>query len=187
MGLVKVIVISTSSPVAGPSPLVVTLLGSLLMPFTTVLSTKKLAFSAPAENVRVPEALARVAVSISTSEGELAREGTLPEGGLAESRGKTWYTSISTSLIFSRGVPKGTNPIILACVMIVVCCRMKSSAVSVSSFPGLARRDSAPSRPSGVVVKEKGAAHKDVATHIPKANLAPVKLSIDLISLLVVV
>ena len=90
--------------------------------------------------------------------------------------------------ILSPGVPpKGTNPIILACVMTVVCCRMKSSAVSVSSFPGLARRDSAPSRPSGLpVVKEKGAAHRGVATHIPKASLAPVKLSIDLISLLVV-
>ena len=79
--------------------------------------------------------------------------------------------------ILSPGVPpKGTNPIILACVMTVVCCRMKSSAVSVSRFPGLARRDSAPSRPSGLpVVKEKGAAHRDVATHIPKASLAPVK------------
>src|SRR5712692_2439184 len=181
IGLVNVIVISTSSPVVEPSPLVVTLAGSLLMPFTTVLPTGKLAFSKPAENVRVPELLARVAESISTSEGELAREGTLPEG-LAESRGKTWYTSISTSLIFSRGVPKGTNPIILACVMTVVCCRMKSSAVSVSSFPGLARRDSAPSRPSGVpVVKEKGAAHRDVATEIPKAKVAPLKLINDLL------
>src|SRR6266516_649909 len=186
IGLVNVIVISTSSPVTGPSPLVVTLLGSLLMPFTTVLPTGKLAFSTPAENVRVPELLARVAESISTSAGELTREGTLPDG-VAESRGNTWYTSISTSLIFSRGVPNGTNPIILACVMTVVCCRMKSSAVSVSIFPGLARRDSAPSRPSGVpVVNEKGAAHRDVATHIPKASLARVKLSIDFISLLVV-
>jgi len=35
------------------------------------------------------------------------------------------------------------------------------------------------------VVKEKGAAHRDVATHTPKASLAPVTLSIDLISLLV--
>src|SRR6266545_1293608 len=187
IGLVNVIAISTSSPVAGPSPLVVTLSGRLLMPFTTVLFTRKLAFSTPAENVRLPELLARVAESISTSAGELAREGTLPEGGLAESRGKTWYTSISTSLIFSRGVPNGTNPTILACLMTVVCCRIKSSAVSVSSFPGLARRDAAPSRPSGVpVVKEKGAAHKDVATNIPKASLAPVKLLIDLISLLVI-
>src|SRR6266567_581238 len=179
-------VISTSSPAVEPSPWVVTLPGSLLIPFTTVLPTKKFAFTAAAENPRVPELLARVAESISTSEGELFREGTLPEGGLAESRGKTWYTSISTSLIFSRGVPNGTNPIIVACLMTVVCCRMKSSAVSVSSFPALARRDSAPSRLSGVpVVKEKGAAHRDVATHIPKASLAPVKLSFDLISLLV--
>src|SRR5260370_17925834 len=71
--------------------------------------------------------------------------------------------------------------------MTVVWSRVKSAAVSVSSFPGLARRDAAPMRPSGLpVVNEKSAAHKDVATHIPKASLAPVKLSIDFISLLVV-
>src|SRR5947207_2955345 len=64
--------------------------------------------------------------------------------------------------------------------MTVVCCRMKSSAVSVSSFPGLARRDAAPSRPSGLpVLKEKGADHSDVATHIPKVSLAALELTTD--------
>ena len=51
------------------------------MSFTTVLPTAKLAFSTLAENVSVPEPPARVAESISTSEGELTREGTLPEAG----------------------------------------------------------------------------------------------------------
>src|SRR5579864_3922659 len=185
MGLVNVIVISTSSPAVEPSPpggAVAT-----LRLFTTVLPTPKFEFSTFGENVRVPELRARVAEAISTSAGELTREGTLPEGGTAESSGNKWYTSISTSLIFSRDDPTGTNPIILAWLMTVVCCRVKSSAVSVSIFPGLARRDSAPSRPSGLpVVKEKGDAHRDVATHMPKASLAPVTLSIDVISLLVV-
>jgi hypothetical protein len=71
--------------------------------------------------------------------------------------------------------------------MTVVWSSVKSSAVSVSSFPGLARRDTAPMRPSGLpVVNEKGAANADVATHIPKASLAPVKLNVDFISLLAV-
>ena len=51
-------------------------------------------------------------------------------------------------------------------------------------FPGLARRDAAPSRPSGLpVVKEKGADHRDVATHIPNASLAPFELTNDRIRL----
>jgi hypothetical protein len=41
-------------------------------------------------------------------------------------------------------------------------------------------------RPSGLpVVNEKSADHRDVATNIPKANVAPDKLSIDFINLLV--
>jgi hypothetical protein len=157
------------------------------MSFTTVLPTAKLALSTLAENVSVPEPPARVAESISTSEGELTREGTLPEAG-AESRGKTWYTSTSTSLMFSRGVPEGTNPVIVARLMTVVCCRMKSSAVSVSSFPGLARREAAPSLPSGTpVVNEKDDAHRDVTKHIPKANLAPVELTNEFTTLVIVV
>src|SRR5258708_39533920 len=97
MGLVNVIVISTSSPAVEPSPpggAVAT-----LRLFTTVLPTLKFEFSAFVENVSVPEFPARVAAPISTSEGELAREGTLPEGGIAESRGKTGYTWTSTYLI----------------------------------------------------------------------------------------
>src|SRR5438874_8970962 len=105
-------VISTSSPVAGPSPPGGTA-GSLRL-FTTVLATAKLAFSTLVENVSVPEFPARVAVSISTSEGELTRDGTLPEGGKAESSGNTWYTSTSTSLTSPALVPAGTSPTMVA-------------------------------------------------------------------------
>jgi len=90
MGLVKVIAISTSSPVSGPSPCVV-LNGFLLMPFTTVIGTAKLPFSRVVLKRRDPKLPSRVEESISTSEGELVREGTFPArgSGLAESRGKT--------------------------------------------------------------------------------------------------
>ena len=67
-----------------------------------------------AEISSVPALPARVAVSISTSEGELLREGTFPEGGSIESRGKTWYISTSTSLMRSRGVPAGISSVIFA-------------------------------------------------------------------------
>src|SRR5215467_8440939 len=71
--------------------------------------------------------------------------------------------------------------------MTVVWSRVKSSAVSVSSFPGLARRDAAPIRPSGLpVVKENGADHRDVATHIPNASLAPLEHTNDRIILVFV-
>src|SRR3954453_1677290 len=184
-GVVNSIVISTSSPVAEPSPPGGTL-GSLRS-LTTVLPTVKLALSTLAEKMTVPEPPARVAEPISTSEGELTLEGTLPEAG-AESRGKTWYTSTSTSLMFSIAVPGGTNPVIVARFMTVVCCKRKSSAVSVSNFPGLARRDAAPSRPSGTpVVKEKDAAHREVTIHIPKTNFAAVELISDFVTAVVIV
>src|SRR6266478_5067930 len=54
--------------------------------------------------------------------------------------------------------------------MTVVSARMKSSAVSVSSLPGLWLLASAPSKPSGFpVVKKKGAAEADVASPMPAA------------------
>ena len=81
-------VICTSSPLAGPSPLVI-LLGRLLIPFTTVFATENLAFTRAALNLSVPELPSRVAALISTSAGEFIREGTLPDGGLTESAGKT--------------------------------------------------------------------------------------------------
>jgi len=87
MGLVNMIVISTCSPAVEPSPPGGAVATVRL--FTTLLPTPKFALSTFVENVRVPEFQARVAVSISTSEGELARAGTLPDGGLAESSGKT--------------------------------------------------------------------------------------------------
>src|SRR5947199_3040570 len=56
----------------------------------------------------------------------------------------------------------------VARVMTVVRGRTKSSAVSVSIFPKLTRRDSAPSRPSGVpVLKKNISAHAGVANHSP--------------------
>src|SRR5215472_10551537 len=62
--------------------------------------------------------------------------------------------------------------------MLVVWDRMKSSAVSVSSFPELGRRDNAPSRPSGLpVLKKKRAARAGVASHSPANNVAAIKLT----------
>ena len=43
-----------------------------------------------AVKLKLPSRLSRVADSISISAGELVRVGTFPEGGLAESPGKTW-------------------------------------------------------------------------------------------------
>src|SRR6516162_1890548 len=57
--------------------------------------------------------------------------------------------------------------------MTVVWSRVKSSAVSVSSFPGLARRDAAPISPSeSPLVNEKSADHRDVASRNPKPRAA---------------
>ena len=137
IGVVNVIVSSTSSPVNAPSPLV-RFTGILLMPFTTVLPTWKFSAMTLAENLSVPELAGAVgvAVPISTSEGDLSREGTLPDGGIVESRGKTWYTSISTSLMFVKSVLAGINPVIVALLITAVCCKTKSSAVSVSTSRG---------------------------------------------------
>src|SRR5262245_18258407 len=190
MGFVNVMVILTSSPTAGPS-----LPACTLMLFTTVLPTVKLASRISAEVVSVPVTLERVAVSISTSEGELTRVGTarvLKVGGpdvrpTSESLGKMWYTSTSTSLIFSTGVPVGINPKIVACVMTVVSCRKKSSAVSVSLLPALGRRESAPSAPLGFpVLKKKGAAHRGVVRHAVNPNAAPIKLPRDITAFIIV-
>ena len=67
-------VIWTGSPLAGPSPWV-TLFGALLIPFTTVFKTEKLALTRLALNVSVPWLPSRVALAISTSPGELTRVG----------------------------------------------------------------------------------------------------------------
>src|SRR5215510_10921761 len=57
--------------------------------------------------------------------------------------------------------------------MTVVSCKMKSSAVSVSSFPSLARRESAPRRPSGVpVLNENPSAQAEVAKNPPTSTVA---------------
>ena len=88
MGGLKFTAINTSCPVTAPSPLVFSL-GLLLIPFTTEFDTLKLGLTMVAEKLRLPSALSRVAESISTSAGELVRFGTLPDGGFAESPGKT--------------------------------------------------------------------------------------------------
>src|SRR5437762_1233754 len=75
IGLVNVIVISTASPLNDPS-----LPAPALMPFTTVLSTLKLVLRTVAEIASIPADLARVAISISTSDGEFWREGTRCDG-----------------------------------------------------------------------------------------------------------
>jgi hypothetical protein len=75
----------------------------------------------------------------------------------------------------------------VARLMTVVCVRTKSSAVSVSSFPGLAGRDNAPSRPSGLpVLKKKVAAHAGVASHTPTLNVVAIKLIRNLMAILLV-
>src|SRR5215831_961930 len=166
------------------------------MPFSTVASTRKLEFRTLVEIANVPSVLARVAVSISTSAGELTRvgaAGVLKFGGpevrptsefLSE---KIWYTSTSTSLIFAKGVPDGISPKILAPVMTVVSCSGKSSAASVSAFPGLGRRDTAPSWFVGLPVsKTNESAHEGIAMHAVKAKAATIALTCDITGLLVV-
>jgi hypothetical protein len=102
--------------------------------------------------VIVPKLPSRVALSTSTSPGEFMRDGTLPDGGSIESFGKTRYTSISTLWMLDSGVPSGINPVMVARLMLVVSVRIKSSAVSVSSFDALAGWESEPSRPSALPV-----------------------------------
>ena len=86
-----------------------------------------------------------------------------------------------------RGAFKGINPVMVAPVMTVVSVRTKSSAVSVSSFPGLSRWDSAPSRPSGSpVLKKKVSAQAGVASHTPAVIIADTKVTRILMSLLLI-
>src|SRR5262249_57570735 len=102
--------------------------------------------------------------------------------------GKMGSKSNSTSCILRRGVPAGISPKIVASVMTVVSCKRKSSAVSVSIFPGLARRESAPSWPLGLpVAKKKVDAHRGVVRHALNANAAPIKVVFDITALLIVV
>src|SRR5262249_13013754 len=154
-----------------------------------VLLTTKFELRTCAEIASVPAVFWRVAVLISTSEGELTRVGTLgvlkvggPEvRSTSESSGKMWYTSTSTSLIWFRGFPNGSRPKIVACVMTVVSDTRKSSAVSVSIFPGLGRRESAPSWPLGLPVAKKNVdAHKGVVRHTLNVNAAPIKVAFDI-------
>src|ERR1043166_2759920 len=134
MGGLNSTVIDTSSPVTAPSPLVLWA-GLLLIAFTTEFDALKLALTIVAENERLPSALSLVAESISTSAGELVRVGTFPDGGNAESPGKTWYISTSTSLMLARSVPNGSSPVNVALLMTTDCVSRKSSAVSAWIFP----------------------------------------------------
>src|SRR5438128_849018 len=158
------------------------------MPFTTLFATVKLGFNRVEEKLSVLARGLRVAVSISTSAGELTRVGTWIVRVVSESRGKTWYNSTSTWLILASGIVLGTiSPVITAWLMTVVSVRAKSSAVSVSIFPGLGRRDSAPSRPSGLpVLKKKCSAHAGSASPIPIIRIAVAKLNRDLMIIIFV-
>jgi len=57
--------------------------------------------------------------------------------------------------MLDRGVPAGINPLTVACLMLVVSVKMKSSAVSVSSLDGLLGWDNDPSLPSALPVLKK--------------------------------
>src|SRR5438093_12983452 len=125
------------------------------MPFTTLFATVKLGFDRGEGTLSVLARGSGVAVSISTSAGELPRVGTRIVRDRSESRGKTWYNSTSTWLILASGIVLGTiSPVITAWLMTVVSVRAKSSAVSVSIVPALGLRDSAPTRPPGLTVLE---------------------------------
>src|SRR2546425_1768934 len=85
------------------------------MPFTTLFATVKLGFNRVEEKLSVLARGSRVAVSISTSAGELTRVGTRIVRDRSESRGKTWYNSTSTWLILASGIVLGTiSPVITA-------------------------------------------------------------------------
>src|SRR5262245_44877651 len=72
--------------------------------------------------------------------------------------------------------------------MTVVSVRKKSSAVSVSIFPALGRRESAPSWPLGLPVAKKNVdAHKGVVRHTLNVNAAPIKVAFDTALLIVVI
>src|SRR6516165_6010262 len=69
--------------------------------------------------------------------------------------------------------------------MLVASVTIKSSAVSVSSFPELGGWDSAPSRPSGEpVLKKKGSAQPGVARNSATVSVAATRLSRNIIVVL---
>src|SRR5215472_14879800 len=69
--------------------------------------------------------------------------------------------------------------------MLVASVTIKSSAVSVSSFPELGGWDSAPSRPSGEpVLKKKGSAQPGVARNSATFSVAATRLSRNIIVVL---
>src|SRR5213075_1327775 len=78
----------TGQEVMAPSPLV-NWPGFLLIPFTTEFDAVNDAFTNVAEKFKEPSALSRVALSISTSPGELARVSTAGTRLVSESPGKT--------------------------------------------------------------------------------------------------
>ena len=84
------------------------------MPFTTLFATEKFELSRVVVKLSVPKLPSRVAEAISTSEGELTREGTFPEGGSTESASNTWYTSTSTFSISAGDAPEGIKPKMVA-------------------------------------------------------------------------
>src|SRR5512143_1971883 len=80
--------------------------------------------------------------------------------------------------MLASGVPDGITPAMVACAMVVVPVRMKSSAVSVSRWPVLAGWDNVPSSPSGLpVLKKNGSAQAGVASHTPAVTVAATRLT----------
>src|SRR6266571_6900729 len=86
IGVVKLILISTASPVFAPSPRVVWL-GFLLMPLTTLFATVKLALASVGVKSSVRRLESRVAESISTSAGRVDPRGHIPRRGIDRIQG----------------------------------------------------------------------------------------------------
>jgi len=87
--------------------------------------------------------------SNATSDGEFARVGTFPEGGLTESNGKTLYISMFNRVTSSKDAPLGSSPTKVAWLTVVSLVAMKSSVASISITPGLDGLEAMPIRPSG--------------------------------------
>src|SRR5437868_9931 len=118
-------------------------------------------FSDPSEDLRS---------SSATSDGELTLVGTFAVENVgdplvrptSESAGKTRYISTTTFDMLLVDAPDGIRPVKATPVISVCCVSTKSSAVSISNFPGLSGRVAVAMRPSGVpVLKTKVSAAAD--------------------------
>src|ERR1700758_1844841 len=120
------------------------------MPFSTELPAVKLDWTTDGVNVKLPVEESRE--SNATSEGELTRVSTFPDGGTVESLGNTRYISTTTSLMLEREAPVGSRPTNEPPVTFVAPVSTKSSAASISILPTLSGRDAMAINPSGLPV-----------------------------------